>query len=147
MAKLMINFDYYLTKDDGYTDYGDRQLASELLVLTALAAETYVRGGANDITPPANATWGRWSSTSRFLGKESSGKYYLTRLNFPEPGRWKELENPVALFFDSTSQTNPFLTLYRFLPDIRPIEGKSGKLENRAPVPMDRWVNWYPRDD
>lgn len=100
--------------------------------------------------PPPNTPFGHWTSPSQYLGKERGGKYYLTNLNFfytegavHDPN----VINPVGLFFDSTSDAEPFLTLYDFRPTDTSVrrERAVGVLDNRAPIPTRHtWVEWYP---
>jgi hypothetical protein len=146
-VNLRIEFDFYGTKPDGYTDYFNKKSIQQILTLNTLAPFTYFpAAGRQGFKPPGNTIFGCWSSYSNYLGKETSSKYYITRINFPEPGKWVELVNPVGLFFDSTSEDEPFLILYDFQPtDTSPrAERAKGKLQNRAPNPIDTWVDWYP---
>jgi hypothetical protein len=148
MAKLRIEFSFYPKLPDGWRqDYENKKSIQDILNLDSLAPFTnFTDAGRHGFKPPANTIFGRWSSVSNYLGKEANGRYYVTRINFPEPGRWSELVNPVGLFFDSTSEDSPFLTLYDFQPTNTSVrkDRARGKLENRKPIPMDSWVDWYP---
>ncbi len=147
MAILQIEFNFYPTKPNGRTDYFDKKSIQAILILNTLAPLTiFPKAGVFGFKPPANTNFGRWTSVSSYLGKEVSGKYYVTRINFPDPGKWAELVNPVGLFFDSTSDDSPFLTLYDFQPtnvSVRKDRAK-GKLDNRRPIPINTWIDWYP---
>lgn len=139
MTTLRIEFNLYKQYD--------KKLIQGILTLNNLAPFTdFSKAGVHGFKPPANTTFGRWTSPSNYLGKESGGRYYVTRINFPDPGKWVELVNPVGLFFDSTSDDQPFLTLYDFRPTDTSVrkERAKGKLVNRAPIPADTWVDWYP---
>jgi hypothetical protein len=146
-VRIAIEFDFYPTNTDGRTDYFNKIPVRDFLGLTTFVQPTYFpAAGKFGFKPPANAQIGVWNSVSKYIGKEISGKYYVTHIDFPEPGRWVELENPVGLFFDSSSQDEPFLTLYGFVPlSTEPRrERAKGKLENKGPIEVDRWVDWYP---
>jgi hypothetical protein len=138
MVTLRIEFSFYAKKPDGYTDYTDKKSVSESLILDTLAPYTHFpKAGHHGFKPPAGTTFGRWTSRSQYLGKEVSGKYYVTRIESFDEGRWKELGNPVGLFFDSISQDDPFLTLYYFDPtDTTPrSERRRGKTREQETSP------------
>ncbi len=119
-----------------------------MLTLNSLAPFTY-HDPKSTFKPPGNTTFGRWTSPSLYLGKELTGKYYVTNLTFSYPEGYahdRRVINPVGLFFDSTSDDEPFLTLYDFRPtdtSVR-IERAVGVLDNRSPIRTHTWVEWYP---
>jgi hypothetical protein len=149
MLKLNVNFDYYPEKpgQPGYRDYYDRRFISETVALDSLVTPSYSANIIRDgFKPPTGAVMGRWTSTSNFIGAEVHGRYWVVYIDFPEPGRWQELVNPVGLFYDSTSDTTPFLTLYDFSPQSSEprYHGRSGELDNRKPMPLQTWLKWHP---
>lgn len=149
MIKLNVNFNYYPDRpgEEGFHDYADRRFVSELVTLDSLVDPTYRANVVRDgFKPPAGAVLGRWTSTSQYIGAEMHGRYWIVYIDFPEPGRWQELVNPAGLFYDSTSDSQPFLTLYDFSPQstVPRDHGRSGKLENRKPLKLDTWLKWHP---
>ena len=103
----------------------------------------FAKAGHNGFKPPANTIFGHWSSHSHYIGKEISGKYYVTRINFPNPGKYADIGNPVGLFFDSTSDSEPFLTLYHFDLTRMYSEKPRGILKTPKPFDTETWVDWY----
>ncbi|HVN00590.1 MAG TPA: hypothetical protein VMT68_10280 [Caulobacteraceae bacterium] len=145
--RIAIDFDLYKTDPFGFTEPSWTTI-HDFLNLRTLAEPTYFpAAGRLGFSPPANAQFGVWSSASMYLGKETSGKYYIAEdVEFPEQGRWVGIESPVGLFFDSSSATEPFLILYAFrvYSQKLDLEHGKGKLDNKGPAPVDRWVEWYP---
>lgn len=86
--------------------------------------------------------WGVWRSYSPYLGNIVTGNFYIARIDFPDPGRWRNLVNPTGLFFDKTS-SSPFLTLYDFNFTYKAARTRYGHLDNKSPVPFDGWITWY----
>ncbi|HVN00589.1 MAG TPA: hypothetical protein VMT68_10275 [Caulobacteraceae bacterium] len=147
--KIAIDFWFYPAKSpDGFLrDYSNKTTVHAFLNLDTVVPVTQnPKAGMDGFKPPSGAHLGVWRSSSMYLGKESSGSYYITMLDFPEPGRWKGINNPVGFFFDSTSDSRPFLTIYGFelehLDWLR--DPLLGMLENRAPAKIDTWVDWHP---
>ena len=146
MATLKIEGSFYRLGEDGPIDYDAKVTLQETLVLTALAPVTLNPNYGHSPKPPADAALGGWMSSSIYLGKELTGRFYVTIVNFPEPGQWKELVNPAGLFFDSTSEDDPFLTLYDFQPTSKSLRKSRarGKLINKRSDLGNTWVDWYP---
>jgi hypothetical protein len=136
MMTLLLPILHYNRKPDGRADYSSsRQTENALLSLTTVPAIT-------DDVEAGNTNFGRWTSPSIFLGKEMSGNFYVTRVNYLDDGsgqsgtRDNRIENPVGMFFDSTSTKTPFLILYRFAPNEMPTKSGFGMLDlpNREDV-------------
>jgi hypothetical protein len=98
-------------------------------------------------TSNANAPrLGKWSSPSVYLGKKLTGVWWIRYVNFPEPGRWQELKNPTAEFFDTEADVSmsggSFLSLYEFSPAYMSVTSGSGFLDTMNPEvgPSVKWA-------
>jgi hypothetical protein len=139
MMTLIIPIEYYNLGSGGRVDYySGKRIENAVLTLTTIPARTY------DVDNP---NFGRWTSPSIFLGKELSGNYYVTRIEYFDDPDYKPMtrdprvKNPVGQFFDSRSTTSPFLILYNFAPnEIQTVSGFGMLGERREGV----WggVNW-----
>ena len=101
-----------------------------LMMLSTLAPVTYVPSHyfpnpchrhperlIHEYHRPANIIYGRWISFSDYVGKETSGKYFiLLQESMYDPEGL--VVNPSACFFDSRSEEFPFLTLYGLSPKL-----------------------------
>ena len=150
MWRLDITIDVHGTRGEHSTS--NRTVSAKLLLNSVADYSEYVEQSGGTLKPPAKTPFGRWQSSSIYLGKEQSGKYYVTRLLLPdiESGTIYDsrVKNPVGLFFDSTSDDEPFLILYDFYPaDMSHRMAGGFGLLDRAAVPTSNGVHWLPKTE
>lgn len=159
MWQVRLNIELYGRTADNRVDYaGGRHVEEALVNLQTVAPVTYIEEGLfGNLTIPKNAHTGRWSCTSKYVGREATGFYWVTaNLQIGDPESYqvwrgpngKPLTNPVGLFFDSASTTDPFLMLYDFSPasfDADKERNGGNAVLDRSPIPLSStWMIWKP---
>lgn len=159
MWNVRLGIDIYGRTPDNRVDYAGGKRTEEAFVsLNTLAPVTYIEEGLfGSLAIPKNAHTGRWYCTSKYVGRESSGFYWVTaNLAIGEADSYqvwrgpngRPLANPVGLFFDSASSTDPFLMLYDFAPasfDADKVRSGGNAVLDRSPIPISStWIIWQP---
>ena len=120
----------------GTRDIRYRVVLLEINTLVAISAE-----GAGPV-------YGQWTSTSHFIGKKVTSSYYVRNVRVSTEERWSvdpgapfPITNPVAFFFDATSDP-PFMILQGFEPLKMISKAGSGYLRQTAPEVVGSVIYW-----